>query len=422
MNLKIPFNKKVKRPSVTQKEERSQLLLKEYERVFALFREHPFINIKEVAGVPPEKYQVTYMVDGLVQSGQSIESQTEHIVEITLTGNYPIEPPVATMTRPVYHPNISADHIDLTELWAQAPALPDCITGIGEMIVYQRYRTDQPLNAEAAQWTLRNKNLLPLSKADLCYHEPKTAPGPRGNTAAIRMNDTGYFYPQSDTAKTEKIVIEPAEALVFVEPETIAPVRTPPPISVEPSIMTPVAPAPRSSRWITKVFFAVGIIAIPIIIIEMGAIFILLHKKNLEPKEAPPVAASPKAAASPVENAGSSEGKSIESAPEAQKAKNNIAPPVAQEKKAIGEAVPKVQKSMVVKKKAIHVELATPKPKEKQPTVESIEDDLKLARLYLGIGSYDDAIKRFSKVLSIDSGNREAREGLDKARKLKSRQ
>jgi tetratricopeptide (TPR) repeat protein len=51
-----------------------------------------------------------------------------------------------------------------------------------------------------------------------------------------------------------------------------------------------------------------------------------------------------------------------------------------------------------------------------------VTDNLKLGKLYLGIGSYDDAIKRFNEVLSADPSNKEAKEGIEKAKKMKVRQ
>ena len=47
-------------------------------------------------------------------------------------------------------------------------------------------------------------------------------------------------------------------------------------------------------------------------------------------------------------------------------------------------------------------------------------DNLKLARLYMGIGSYDDAITRFREVVKVDPYNQEAIQGLMQAKKMKA--
>jgi hypothetical protein len=50
----------------------------------------------------------------------------------------------------------------------------------------------------------------------------------------------------------------------------------------------------------------------------------------------------------------------------------------------------------------------------------AVTDNLKLARLYMGIGSYDDAIARFRDVVKVDPYNQEAIQGLMQAKKMKA--
>jgi Tfp pilus assembly protein PilF len=50
----------------------------------------------------------------------------------------------------------------------------------------------------------------------------------------------------------------------------------------------------------------------------------------------------------------------------------------------------------------------------------AVNDNLKLARLYMGIGSYDDAISRFREVVKVDPYNQEAIQGLLQAKKMKA--
>jgi hypothetical protein len=54
-----------------------------------------------------------------------------------------------------------------------------------------------------------------------------------------------------------------------------------------------------------------------------------------------------------------------------------------------------------------------------QQKQEKISTMLKLAKLYTGIGSYDDAIAQYLDVLMLDPANQEARDGLVKARETK---
>jgi ubiquitin-protein ligase len=551
MKLQSLFGKKDQRPVAAHKskEEWSRLLLKEYERVFALFREHPFISITEVTGAPPETYRVTYLVDGLVHSGKSIESISEHAVEISLTGAYPDDPPAASMARPAYHPNIDALRMDLKDLWLESPTLADCIVGIGEMIVYQRYSLDAPLNAEAAQWAMRNKSLLPLSKVDLRYHEPVSSPGPRsdasanlaggptariddeGTTKAIVLdNDTSRIdmqpepAPDSPTmAATPDTSISPQapkpQPTVAAAPSIKAPKPQPtvsvassvklsqlpkkeniPSHSIKPEVengkkpkgvdskempnapkealkpveQTPASSPPviqmpsiddrktpplsatsmndaycpacgsknnatanyctrcgiklstKASQRIAKAFFIVGIIAIPIIIIEMGAIIILLNKKS--PESAATVETSQNqvtyrqsevAAVTPP-----SKPETVKEPPAAARA------PLEKEREITAEVKIPVKKAKAIRKKEPVEEDAdadvefgrSSSPIVSKSPAASVTDNLKLGKLYLGIGSYDDAIKRFNEVLSADPSNKEAKEGIEKAKKMKVRQ
>jgi ubiquitin-protein ligase len=574
MSIKTFFAKKEKRPSAgfTHKEERSKVLLREYDRVFKLFREHHSISIREVFGVPPKKYRVVYLVDGLVQKGKSIESKGEHVVEVSLPDNFPDDPPFATMPLPVYHPNISPEKIDVSELWKQSPTLADCIVGIGEMIVFQRYSTEQPLNGEAAQWALRNKSLLPLSSIDLHYREMEAAPGLAADSTAPSLDQptekivydakTKVIVVGEDTAriqverkqtaaaaqrqdapapeaaaqtaeagsKTKMVPDEPgivdipiqggAGSTIKVEHEKPvarthrefeatkeaaveknnrvkeakksgrdvrppAPERTssvtdhreapaePPasrpdtPLKIDDRITAPLMPptggggycpncgskndgnanfcarcgtrlTTKSSQRIAKLFFIISVIAIPIIIIEMGAISILLQKKGLEPKavtellqritppqqpeaqpaspapivnETPPVPVVKNERAEPSENPGAS------------------ASPPSPKGKAGGSGVASVKMKQKAARKSEESDedaaqlfsQSSPNSGSKQFSNASVADNLKLARLYMGIGSYDDAIKRYNDVLAADPSNKEALAGLEKARKMKFR-
>ncbi len=173
MNIKDLFNSKKNTPSESpqDREMRMQQRQYDYSRVMKLFQTHSYISIKEVVGTPPDKYYITYHVDGLTQTGKSIEAKGEHTVEIALPERYPSEPPKARMVTTLFHPNVSVDRIDLKGIWTRETPLADCIVRIGELIAFQRYETDEPLNGEAAQWALRNKSLLPLSDVELGYGE-----------------------------------------------------------------------------------------------------------------------------------------------------------------------------------------------------------------------------------------------------------
>jgi len=520
------FGKKNKKPSaaIRTKEQQTQLLLKEYARVFKVFREHPFITIQEVAGVPPEKYRVLFRIDGLVQTGKSIESKSDHVVEITLPHDYPDSPPLAVMPQPAYHPNISSASIDMGEVWAESRTLADGIVGIGKMIAFQRYNLDKPVNSEAAQWAMRNKSLLPLFAAKLDYNEPEPAPESDSadvNQATARIVDEGQTKVISESDETENITMslpeikkpqvktsvlqaasQPQPKTVRIETpvfEKIAP--EPKPIEPEPAVASSAQPiakeasvktatrtaAPiisggktasikppsasgsycpscgaqnaatanfcvrcgikltlKSSNRMAKLFSIIGIIAVPVIILETGFIIVVVHKKEPQVIAQPqssvvsPSTSAPKALqqqqsapapeavqqpeASPVNTEAKREAVPVEKAapappPASKTAAVEVSPAEAADHSAAIKTQPHKKKVSAKEKKEFDEDAAvlTSKDASKQATA----DNLKLGKLYLGIGSADDAIQRFSEVLAVDPTNAEAREGLAKAKKLK---
>jgi hypothetical protein len=196
---------------------RLQRLISEHELLKEFIATHQFIHIKEAFGFPPEKYHLVFRVDGLLQAGKSIESKSEHIVEILLPDEYPDAPPVCTMLSRIFHPNISGDRIDIKEEWKPESTLADLVVKIGQMIVFQRYSIKAPLNKEAAQWAVENKNQLPLSAVDLSR---KTGTAYSGSSAkAAAPAGAGRAADVKNAVDPDPIVFEDAAAqLVDNEP------------------------------------------------------------------------------------------------------------------------------------------------------------------------------------------------------------
>ncbi|MGB7567486.1 MAG: zinc-ribbon domain-containing protein [Chitinivibrionales bacterium] len=508
---------------------RADRLLEEYNRIFECFRSHPYISVQEVFGTPPEKYHFLYRVDGLVHSGKSLESKNEHVVEITLPANYPAKDPVCRALTPIYHPNISPEIIDIKRLLNVGISLADLVVRIGELIVFQRYSIDEPLNVEASQWAARNKSILPLSSVNLNYALPQappdTVPVVDQPTGAVEASDSA---PAIHEQKTESIIIENDSAKIKLDQETlpaedekrteaILVERETPPDLQEPVIQTlaenagapenqkqgrpignqgPLSYHDKKTEFISKhdffcpscgnknskkanfcihcgtrltrqsalknarTFFLASMIAVPVIIIGAGIGAIVLRNANVDFLKVPlfhfPSSAQKEA-----------QEKSVEAAPNRDSAVENLPPkeapqeaempsregekaltpdklssvkksndiiskqkpireslePVKNRKSKV-EAVselPARSKKTVEKSQADNAAARTPMPKagNEQQKSEKIANSLKLAKLYAGIGSYDDAITQYLDVLMLDPTNQEAREGLVKARETK---
>ncbi len=81
--------------------------------------------------------------------------------------DYPRRPPFCRMITPVFHPNIDPQKICIGDHWSAGQSLAHLVVRIGEMLCYQSYNVQSPLNAKAAAWAEQNVASLPLERIDL---------------------------------------------------------------------------------------------------------------------------------------------------------------------------------------------------------------------------------------------------------------
>ena len=126
------------------------------------------IVVTPVGPEPPEKYHVTYFVNGIymLPDGQ-IAPLGRHEVEITLHSDYPRYKPICTIQTPIWHPNFRDGQICIGDIWGAGESLTDIIVNIGHMIQYKSWNSFSPLCADAAQWAMENKHLFPVGNIDL---------------------------------------------------------------------------------------------------------------------------------------------------------------------------------------------------------------------------------------------------------------
>ncbi len=148
---------------------RLRRLRADYERVMAVFAEHPFVRVLSAEGDPPEKYTFELRVRGLVPKDESetLLPQLIHRAEVFLPLDYPRRPPFCRMITPVFHPNIDPQKICIGDHWSAGQSLAQMVARIAEMICFQSYNVKSPLNAKAAAWAEQNESRLPLQKGDL---------------------------------------------------------------------------------------------------------------------------------------------------------------------------------------------------------------------------------------------------------------
>lgn len=155
---------------------RMRRLSSDYEEVKKNFAGHKNIIVTPVGDEPPEKYHVTYFVNGiyLLPDGR-IETLGRHEVDITLHADYPRYKPICKITTPIWHPNFRDGQICIGDIWGAGESLSDIIINIGDMIQYKSWNSYSPLSADAAQWAMENKHLFPVGNIDLFYSDYASA-------------------------------------------------------------------------------------------------------------------------------------------------------------------------------------------------------------------------------------------------------
>lgn len=147
---------------------RLRRIASDYEQIKKDFAGHKNIVVTPIGEEPPQKYHVTYFVNGiyLLPDGR-IETLGRHEVEIELHSEYPRYKPICKILTPIWHPNFRDGQICIGDIWGAGESLTDIIINIGDMIQYKSWNSFSPLSADAAAWAMDNKHLFPVGNVDL---------------------------------------------------------------------------------------------------------------------------------------------------------------------------------------------------------------------------------------------------------------
>ncbi len=203
---------------------RMRRLASDWEQVRKDFTGHRNIIVTPIGEEPPEKYHVTYFVNGiyLLPDGR-IETLARHEVEITLHAEYPRYKPICKILTPIWHPNFRDGQICIGDIWGAGESLSDIIINIGDMIQYKSWNSYSPLSAEAAQWAMENKHLFPVGNAELYIADYASAK----DTVEIDLfDDDGAVIAEEQPAEaaetlvsTESVINAPAPVITENKPE-----------------------------------------------------------------------------------------------------------------------------------------------------------------------------------------------------------
>ena len=99
---------------------------------------------------------------------------------------------------PVFHPNIAPHAICVGDHLGAGDSLQSIVARIGEMLAYQSYTVESPLNGEAARRVEEDKELLPLDRVRL--HAVDERPAAKISTSAPAVKPTPPAVPLNSSA------------------------------------------------------------------------------------------------------------------------------------------------------------------------------------------------------------------------------
>ena len=98
----------------------------EWRKAQRAFAYHPIIGIAPLGGDPPHEYQIDYRVRSLAMNEMGeLQYVDEVSMQIWLPPGFPNQAPVVRPMIDVFHPNISADGVFLTNLCQASDSLVD---------------------------------------------------------------------------------------------------------------------------------------------------------------------------------------------------------------------------------------------------------------------------------------------------------
>jgi ubiquitin-protein ligase len=146
---------------------RQQRLESDYQKVRERFDADPNISVQATGPYPFEKYQVTYELASLRLDAKSRPILAHRTtIDFELPMRYPTEKPRAVSRDTVFHPNFGS-WVCIADFWSPAQSLADIFIEVGEMLQWQRFNIQSPLNAAAADWAVKNASELPVGNVDL---------------------------------------------------------------------------------------------------------------------------------------------------------------------------------------------------------------------------------------------------------------
>lgn len=147
---------------------RARRLLADAEQIKTFFSNCDHIRVNSAEGDPPDVYEVEYTVMSMERDPKGKpRNRHVHLARIQLTADYPRLSPQCTLLTPIFHPNFNESTICIGDHWTAGERLADIIVRIAEMLSFQAYNIQSPLDGEAAMWADLNQDKLPTDKRNM---------------------------------------------------------------------------------------------------------------------------------------------------------------------------------------------------------------------------------------------------------------
>ncbi len=127
------------------------------------FANDRYISISPLGEDPPERYEITYNILGVVIDDKGVISESkDHSILINIPFGFPHFPPNCRPETSIFHPDFDQAAICIGDFWDKDKTLPDLIIHIGRMISGEIYSTDNAFNESAVTWYRNNQDRLPF--------------------------------------------------------------------------------------------------------------------------------------------------------------------------------------------------------------------------------------------------------------------
>lgn len=151
-----------------QQDPHTRRLFIEQEKLINLASRSDFIKIEPLevtAGVPPNKYLITYTCRGIAHIDERGEPAAAnfHQVAMYISREFPRQEPHLRWITPIWHPNIEHEephHVCTNNVqnFYSTKGLDDLVLILGEMVQYKRYHAQWqepwPVDREVADWVV----------------------------------------------------------------------------------------------------------------------------------------------------------------------------------------------------------------------------------------------------------------------------